>query len=329
MNLHKRPDELEEKHLHVLSETDDFNYAALDCKTRIVVQQRTREIKERLEDAVQAIWHVGQKLVEVRNCLSYGQFTSWLKIEFQWSRSTAYNYINVFETFGSCPNFGQLNIAPSALYLLAAPSTCKEAREEALESAKFGETVTYSKAKAIVGKHKKSSQPKNNNQSINIDPCIKPLERKSSAAVKPSLKSDVPLYQLDKPDTTVVTELLEQVGENINQSQVDDFELSTDVCDLPSDNNEERLAKTVIEKPSSEETAATTIAKSQLSKFVDFDARCFGHLRTQPISMNTDDICLLVIASVNYLTDEQIIRVWEAIAHRIPCEFRSSPVEID
>ncbi|BAZ49789.1 hypothetical protein NIES4103_24010 [Nostoc sp. NIES-4103] len=322
MNLHKRPDELEEQHLHLLSETDDFNYAALDCKTRIVVQQRTREIKERLEDAVQAIWQIGQKLVEVRNCLSYGQFTCWLKTEFQWSRSTAYNYINVFETFGSCPNFGQLNIAPSALYLLAAPSTCKEAREEALESAKLGETVTYSKAKAIVGKHKKSSQPKNDNQSIDIDPCIEPLESKSSAAVKPDLNSDVPLYQLDKPDTTVEIESLEQLGENINQSQVDDCELGTHVCDLLRDN-------TVIEKLSSEELAATAIAKSQSSKFLDFDTSCFGHLRTQPISMNTDDICLLLIVSVNYLTDEQIMKVWEAIAHRIPCELRSSPIEID
>lgn len=329
MNLHKRPDELEQKHLHLLSETDNFSYAALDCKTQILVQQRTREIKERLEDAVKAIWHIGQKLVEVRNCLSYGQFTCWLKTEFQWSRSTTYNYINVFETFGSCPNFGQLNIAPSALYLLAAPSTCKEAREEALNNAKLGETVTYSKAKAIVGKHKKSNQPKNNNQSINIDPCSEPKESKSSTPVKLTLKSDLPFGQQDKRDTTVVIESLEQLEEDINQSQVDNFELGTHVCNLPNDNNEERLAKTVIEKLSSEETAPITITKSQLSQFVDFNDLFSGDLQTQPIPMNTDDICLLLILSANYLTDEQIMRVWEAIAHRIPCELRSKSVEID
>ncbi len=63
---------------------------------------------------------------------------------------------NVFEKFSSCPNFGQLNIAASALYLLAASSIPDEARKEALESAKGGETITYSKAKAIISRYKKS-----------------------------------------------------------------------------------------------------------------------------------------------------------------------------
>jgi hypothetical protein len=282
----------EEKHLHLFTQADNFNYAQLDSKIRILVQQHTNEIKEQLKDTVQAICQIGQKLVEVRNCLSYGEFNSWLKIEFQWSRSTAYNYINVFETFGSCPNFGQLNIAASALYLLAAPSTTKEAREEALESARLGEAVTYSKAKAIVSSHKKSSQPKNNNQSMNIAPSVQ-VERKSFTAVKPSLKSD---SELDETATTVVIKSLEQPGEDIVQSQVDDLELGSDVCELTRNKNQERLA---------------------------------NNLATQAISLNSDDICQLLIVNVNYLTDEEIISVWQAIAHRIPYELRSSRVEID
>lgn len=46
----------------------------------------------------------------------------------------------------SCLNFGQLNIASLDFYLFTAPSTCKQASEEALESAKFGETLTYSRS---------------------------------------------------------------------------------------------------------------------------------------------------------------------------------------
>ena len=292
MNLHQISFMPEEKHLHLFTQADNFNYAQLDSKIRILVQQHTNEIKEQLKDTVQAICQIGQKLVEVRNCLSYGEFNSWLKIEFQWSRSTAYNYINVFETFGSCPNFGQLNIAASALYLLAAPSTTKEAREEALESARLGEAVTYSKAKAIVSSHKKSSQPKNNNQSMNIAPSVQ-VERKSFTAVKPSLKSD---SELDETATTVVIKSLEQPGEDIVQSQVDDLELGSDVCELTRNKNQERLA---------------------------------NNLATQAISLNSDDICQLLIVNVNYLTDEEIISVWQAIAHRIPYELRSSRVEID
>jgi hypothetical protein len=292
MNLHKTPSKPQENHLRSFTQADNFNYADLDSKIRILVQQHANEIKEQLKDTVQAIWQIGQKLVEVRNCLSYGEFNSWLKIEFQWSRSTAYNYINVFETFGSCPNFRQLNIAASALYLLAAPSATKEAREEALESARLGEAITYSKAKAIVSSHKKSSQPKNNNQLMNIAPSVQ-VERKSFTAVKPSLKPDC---ELDETATTVVIKSLEQRGEDIVQSQVDDLELGSDVCELTRNNNQERLA---------------------------------NNLATQGIFLKSDDICQLLIVNVNYLTDEEIISVWQAIAHRIPYELRSSPVEID
>jgi len=68
-------------------------------------------------------------------------------LEFQWQRRTAYNYIAVYETFGNCTNFAKLG--PSVLYLLAAPSTPEEARQEALERAGQGEVITYALAKQI------------------------------------------------------------------------------------------------------------------------------------------------------------------------------------
>lgn len=104
-------------------EAQVFDYATLDCETRIVVQQRTGEIKEKIHNVAQLAWEIGQKLADVRGRLRPRQFTFWLQTEFQWSRSTAYNYIKVFESFPICPNFGQIDIATSALILLAAPST--------------------------------------------------------------------------------------------------------------------------------------------------------------------------------------------------------------
>jgi hypothetical protein len=47
-----------------------------------------------------------------------------------------------------------LDIAASALYLLAELSTPDEAQEEALELAKQGENITYAKAKDIIKQHK-------------------------------------------------------------------------------------------------------------------------------------------------------------------------------
>ncbi len=449
MSLQKPPSGLKEKPLS--HESHNFDYAALDSQTRIVVQQRTSEIKERLRDAAQAIWEIGQKLVDVRNCLSYGQFNSWLKTEFQWSRSTAYNYINVFETFGSCPNFGQLNIAASALYLLAAPCIPEEARKEALESAKRGEIITYSKAKAIISRYKKSSQINKDEQSSTINVSASPLERKSSTAAQPSPATTLHLYQPNEPATTfeatslaetvntnrdaVVGESVQQLGEEMPQLMVDDFEVGDRVCIAHSQNGEDKWAgKTTVEKLPPEQPALATVAKrewkigdyvkhpvwgigkivallgdageatnipewmgmpinqdfplimwkesqklspvrsqelkwfsieketkSQLTfpvlpvpksesveqelpqklEALDFtgsnsqllpnilpqnanstdnDFRSKVNPPPQPISINTDDICILLQANVKYLTDEQIKVVWQAIAHRIPCE---------
>lgn len=136
-----------------------FDYAALDTETQIVVRQRTNEIKQRLQDIAKTTWEIGQKLFEIRECLEYGLFDSWLKIEFQWSRSTAYEYISVFKSF-SCPIIGQLEIAPTTLRRLAAASTPQEARNEAIERALEGEKITESKAKALIKQYKQSAAPK-------------------------------------------------------------------------------------------------------------------------------------------------------------------------
>jgi hypothetical protein len=55
-------------------------------------------------------------------------------------------------------NFADLHIAPSALYLLAAPSTPEAARLEALERAEAGEAITHSAARNIVAEHKAAEE---------------------------------------------------------------------------------------------------------------------------------------------------------------------------
>jgi hypothetical protein len=120
-----------------------FNYELLDPVQRATILQQTKEIKSRLRRAAQDIWEVGQKLVEVRSCLKHGQFEVWLRAEFGWSHRTAYNFINVYEAFGEAANFAKLDIAASALYLLAAPSTPQSERDEFFQQAKAGEKITY------------------------------------------------------------------------------------------------------------------------------------------------------------------------------------------
>ncbi|MHC5747338.1 MAG: DUF3102 domain-containing protein [Nostoc sp.] len=134
-----------------------FDYEILDSEQRLVIQQRTGEIKERLRRSAQDIWEIGQKLTDVRSRLKHGQFETWLKAEFGWSRRTAYNFINVYETLAERANFAQIDIATSALYLLAAPSTPQNVREEFLQRAHEGETITHKSIRQVIEDEKSQS----------------------------------------------------------------------------------------------------------------------------------------------------------------------------
>jgi hypothetical protein len=134
-----------------------FDYEILDSEQRQVIQQRTGEIKERLRRSAQDIWEIGQKLADVRSRLKHGHFETWLKAEFGWSRRTAYNFINVYEALAEPVNLAQMDIATSALYLLAAPSTPKNVREEILQRAYKGETLTHKSIRQVIESEKSQS----------------------------------------------------------------------------------------------------------------------------------------------------------------------------
>ncbi|MEB2351839.1 MAG: DNA N-6-adenine-methyltransferase [Burkholderiaceae bacterium] len=139
-------------------QTTGFDYSHLDPETRIVVRQKTDELKTLLRAAAQNIFDIGARLTEVRDQLRHnreGGFEGWLSAEFGMSPRTAYRFINVFEQFSNSANLAELDIAASALYLLAAPSTPDDARQEALRRAEDGERITHHTAQQLV----KGSEP--------------------------------------------------------------------------------------------------------------------------------------------------------------------------
>ena len=132
-----------------------FDYDGLEVGQREIVQQRTGEIRERLRRSAQDIWEIGQKLSDVRSRLQYGQFLAWIKAEFGWSQRTAYNFMNVYETFGDrFANLARVNIATSLLYQLASPSVPEELRDQVLRAAQQGETMTAKELRATIKKRK-------------------------------------------------------------------------------------------------------------------------------------------------------------------------------
>ncbi len=135
-----------------------FDYDSLEAVHRSVVQQRTGEIRERLRRSAQDVWEIGQKLSDVRSRLQYGQFLTWIKAEFGWSQRTAYNFINVYETFGDrFANLAKVNIATSLLYQLASPSVPEELRSQILRAAEQGETMTAKELQATIQRRRLKS----------------------------------------------------------------------------------------------------------------------------------------------------------------------------
>lgn len=173
-----------------------FDYSTLSSHKQIIIKECTGEIKERLRRTARDIWEVGKRLTEVRSQLERGQFEGWLSAEFGWSRRTAYNFINVYEAFSDSANFTQLDIATSALYKLAAPSTPQSVRQEFLSKAEEGEKIT----------HKQISQAlKTAKESQDIDPpqpISPPAPQTPEVIEQPKVELDAELEKTFKPVRT-------------------------------------------------------------------------------------------------------------------------------
>ncbi|MBE9064280.1 DUF3102 domain-containing protein [cf. Phormidesmis sp. LEGE 11477] len=138
-----------------------FDYDSLEASQRSIVQQRTGEIRERLRRSAQDVWEIGQKLSDVRTRLKYGQFLTWIKAEFGWSQRTAYNFINVYETFGDrFANLAKVNIATSLLYQLASPSVPDELRDQIIRAAEQGDTMTAKELRETIQKRRLAESAK-------------------------------------------------------------------------------------------------------------------------------------------------------------------------
>ncbi|NJR71042.1 MAG: DUF3102 domain-containing protein [Synechococcales cyanobacterium CRU_2_2] len=136
-----------------------FDYASLQVADRQVIEKCTLEIRDRLRRSAQDILEIGQRLAEVRSHLQYGQFLTWLNTEFGWSQRTAYNFINVYETFGDkVAKLAKVDIATSVLYRLASPSVSEELRAEVLEEAQSGKNITNKAFKQMLEQRQQTKQ---------------------------------------------------------------------------------------------------------------------------------------------------------------------------
>ncbi|MFN6462849.1 MAG: DUF3102 domain-containing protein [Nostoc sp. DedVER02] len=134
-----------------------------DFKTKEEKQYRLATLAEdtrrRLKRSAIDIYCIGLNLLEAQNIIEHGEFLPWLRQEFGMGKTSAYEFIHVAKAFEpKFPIIGNLinNITSTALYKLAAPSTCQAARDEAIDIAKAGEVVNTDVAKNLIDKYKTS-----------------------------------------------------------------------------------------------------------------------------------------------------------------------------
>lgn len=136
-----------------------FNYDDLDPETRIIVQQRTSEIKAIARQTAQGVLDIGAKLAEVKDRLGHGRFGYWLDQEFGWSDRTARSFMAAARSFKT-EIISDLSIAPTALVMLASPSVPEAARQQALQLATNGIPVNPKQARQIIDQHRPAPAPK-------------------------------------------------------------------------------------------------------------------------------------------------------------------------
>ncbi len=117
---------------------------------------------ERIDKAkvgmAKSILVIGAELAKAHEKLAHhgnGVFRKWVEERCNIAPSSARRMMYTFEVFGQkeCANLAQ-TFADSAMYLLAAPNTPREALDAAIARAESGEKITHKIAKEIVSEYK-------------------------------------------------------------------------------------------------------------------------------------------------------------------------------
>src|SRR5262249_30109316 len=101
------------------------------------------------------IIEIGRHLAECRDILKEDpRWRVWLKDELRSSPQTAGRLIQIYTLSKDVPRLEHLDLPLSAVYLLAAPSTSPETRDEIIERAEAGEKITVAEVEQTIAEIK-------------------------------------------------------------------------------------------------------------------------------------------------------------------------------
>lgn len=136
-----------------------FDLDTLEAETQDFVREREDLINAAAKRMARDAVKIGGYFAEVKDRLSPAQFERWRETRMGWSERTVYNLIAVYAKF-STANFAIENVAASALYLLAAPSTPAHAVEAVKQLADEG-PVSHAVVKEVIEQAKDAEEVAN------------------------------------------------------------------------------------------------------------------------------------------------------------------------
>jgi hypothetical protein len=121
-----------------------------------ILAKHVAKIRNLGKRVVADIIEIGRRLTKCKGIVGHGNWEIFLAQELGWSDRTALNFMRVFDLAeAKSENFSVLNLPVSSLYLLAAPSTPKEARTEIIQRAEAGEKVSGAEVKETIARVKR------------------------------------------------------------------------------------------------------------------------------------------------------------------------------
>lgn len=131
----------------------------------------TKRIHGRMKRTVEDIFENGRDLIKAKRLLGHGNFGIWLKEEFDLTEMTAKRFMNVAKRFDEEDKINKmLNLQPSVVYELAAPSTSDSVIKIVTEMAKNDEKLTVSTVKILKNEEKKDNSEAKNPVSVKLKP---------------------------------------------------------------------------------------------------------------------------------------------------------------
>ncbi len=123
-----------------------FDYAAVPTENVAEINKLVSRIRATHKRHLEAVYEIGADLLRAKELLGHGNFLPWLQAEFRWSERTANNYMSIARFFqGKTANFADLDVGTAAA--LAAKSTPAEIRNQLLERAVAGESISREEVK--------------------------------------------------------------------------------------------------------------------------------------------------------------------------------------